>query len=48
MPPAPSYRQSREPVAAKESLCRAAALDSATESPKTKRYSSKGGAPQGS
>ena len=48
MPPTPSYRQSREPVAAKQSPCRAAALDMAVESPQTRHSSSKGGAPRGS
>ena len=48
MPPAPSYWQSREPVAAKQSPCRDAAPNTATESPKTRRSSSKAGAPWGS
>ena len=45
VPPTPSYRQSREPAAAKQSLCRAAAPDMAVESPMTRHSSSKGGAP---
>ena len=47
VPPTPSYRQSREPGTAKQSLHRVAALDTAVESPKTRRSSSKGGAPWG-
>ena len=43
MPPAPSYRQSREPVAAKQSPHRAAAPDTSMESPKSRRSSSKSG-----
>ena len=45
MPPALSYQQSREPVAAKQSPHREAAPDTAMESPKTRHSSSKGGAP---
>ena len=41
MPPAPSYLQDRESVAAKQSPCRAAAPDTSVESPKTKCSSSK-------
>ena len=48
VPPAPSYRQSREPVAAKQSPCRDAAPNTAGESPKTRCSSSKAGAPRGS
>ena len=47
MPPTPSYRQSREPATAKQSLHRAAVLDTAMESPKTRRSSSKSGPPRG-
>ena len=43
MPPAPSYRQSRELVTAKQSPHRVAALDTSVESPKTRCSSSKGG-----
>ena len=45
MPPTPSYQQSREPAAAKQSPCRVAAPDTAVESPTTRFSSSKGGAP---
>ena len=48
MPPAPSYRQVREPAATKQSLHRVAALDTSVESPKAKCSSSKGGPPLGS
>ena len=41
VPPTPSYWQSREPVTAKQSAHRAAAPDTAMESPKTRRSSSK-------
>ena len=44
MPPALSYRQSRELTTAEQSPHRAAALDMAVESPKTRCSSSKGGA----
>ena len=47
MPPAPSYWQSREPVAAKQSPHRAAAPDTSMESPKTRRSSNKSRSPQG-
>ena len=47
MPPAPSYRQNREPAMAKQSLHRVAAPDMAVESPKTRCTSSKGGTPWG-
>ena len=47
MPPTPSYRQSRELAAAKQSLHRAAAPDTSVGSPKTRRSSSKSGPPQG-
>ena len=43
MPPTPSYRQSREPVTAKQSPHRAAALDASVESPKIRHSSSKSG-----
>ena len=48
VPPVPSYQQSREPVAAKQSPHRNAAPNTAAGSPKTRRSSSKAGAPQGS
>ena len=48
MPPAPSYQQDRELAATKQSLHRAAALDTSVESPKAKCSSNKSGAPQGS
>ena len=48
MPPALSYRQSRELVSAKQSPHRVAAPDMAVESPKTRRSSSKGSALRGS
>ena len=48
VPPAPSYRQVREPVVTKQSPHRAAAPDTSVESPKAKRSSSKGGPLQGS
>ena len=41
VPPAPSYRQDREPAAANQSPHRVAALDTSVESPKTKCSSSK-------
>ena len=44
VPPVPSYWQSRKPVAAKQSPCRMAALDTSVESPKTRHSSSKSGA----
>ena len=47
MPPTPSYRQSREPVTAKQSLHGVAALDTSVESPKTRCSSSKSGPPLG-
>ena len=47
VPPAPSYRQDRESVAAKQSPCREAAPDTSVESPKTKHPSSKSGPPWG-
>ena len=47
MPPTPSYRQSRELVAANQSLHRAAAPDTSVESPKTRCSSSKGGPQRG-
>ena len=46
VPAALSYRQSREPVSAKQSPCRVAAPNTAVESITTRRSSSKGGAPQ--
>ena len=42
MPPTPSYRQSREPSAAKQSPHRAAVPDTSVEFPKTRCSSSKG------
>ena len=47
MAPTPSYWQSRELVAAKQSLHRAAALDTSMESPKSRCCSSKSRPPQG-
>ena len=47
MPPAPSYWESREPVTAKQSPHRVAALDMVMESPKTRHSSSKSGPPWG-
>ena len=47
VPPTPSYWQSREPVAAKQSPHRAAAPDTSVESPKTRCSSSKSGPPRG-
>ena len=41
MPPAPSYRQAREPEASKQSPPRAVAPDNPTESPKAKHSSNK-------
>ena len=43
MPPAPSYRQVREPAVTKQSPHRAAAPDTSVEFPKAKRSSSRGG-----
>ena len=43
VPPAPCYRQVREPVVAKQSPHRVAALDAPAESPKAKHSSSKSG-----
>ena len=48
MPPAPSYRQVREPAATKQSQHRAAASDTPAESPEAKRSNSKSGPPRGS
>ena len=48
MPPAPSYRQVREPVATKQSPHTVAVLDTPAESPKTKCSSSKSGPQHGS
>ena len=48
MPPAPSYRQVREPAATKQSLHRVAAPDTPAESPHAKCSSSKGGPQRGS
>ena len=48
VPPSPSYRQVREPAVTKQSLHRAAALDTSVESPKAKHSSGKGRPPQGS
>ena len=48
MPPTPSYQQSREPAAARQSLRRDASPNTAAESPKTRCSSSKAGAPWGS
>ena len=48
VPPTPSYQQSREPAAAKQSLRRDASPNTAAESPKTRCSSSKAGAPWGS
>ena len=48
VPPAPSYRQVREPAATKQSPHRAAALDTSAESLKAKHSSSKDGPSQGS
>ena len=48
MPPAPSYRQVREPSATKQSPHRVAASDTPAESPKAKCSSIKGGPQQGS
>ena len=42
VPPAPSYRQAREPEVSKQSPPRAVAPDTPAESPKTKHSSSKG------
>ena len=47
VPPAPSYWQSRKPVAAKQSPHREAAPDTSMESPKTRHSSSKSGPPRG-
>ena len=47
MPPAPSYRQVREPVVTKQSPHRAAALDTSAESPKAKCSNSKDRPSQG-
>ena len=47
MPPAPSYQQDRESVAAKQSPCRVPAPDTSMESPKTKHSSNESGPPQG-
>ena len=47
VPPAPSYRQSRKPAAAKQSPRRVAAPDTSVKSPKTRRSSSKSRPPQG-
>ena len=47
MPPAPSYRQVRKPVATKQSPHRVAASDTPAESPKAKRSSSKSGPQRG-
>ena len=47
VPPTPSYQQSREPVAAKQSPHRVAAPDMSVESPQTRRSSSKSGPPRG-
>ena len=47
MPPALSYWQSREPVAAKQSQCRLAPPDTSVEFPKSRCSSSKSGPPQG-
>ena len=47
VPPAPSYWQDRQPVAAKQSPCQAAAPDTSVESPKSKCSSSKSGPLQG-
>ena len=43
VPPAPSYRQVREPAVTKQSPLKAAASDTPAESPKAKRSSSKSG-----
>ena len=48
MPPAPSYRQVREPAVTKRSPHRVAAPDTSEESPKAKHSSSKSGPPRGS
>ena len=48
VPPALSYWQSREPVAAKQSPCRDAAPNTVAEFPKTRCSSSKAEAPRGS
>ena len=45
MPPAPSYRQVREPAVTEQSPHRAAALDRPVESPKAKCSNSKSGPP---
>ena len=47
VPPALSYQQSREPVAAKQSPHRAATPDTSVESPKTRHSSSKSRPPRG-
>ena len=47
MPPTPSYQQNSKLAAAKQSLHRAAALDTSVESPKTRHSSSKSGPLQG-
>ena len=47
VPPSPSYRQDREPVAAKQSPCWVAAPDTSAEFPKSKCSSSKSGPPWG-
>ena len=47
VPPAPSYRQDREPVVTKQSPHRVAAPDTSVESPKAKCSSSKSRPPQG-
>ena len=48
VPPAPSYRQVREPAVTKQSPQRAAALDTPAESAKAKCSSKKSGPQQGS
>ena len=48
VPPAPSYRQVREPAATKQSPHRAAASDTPVESPKAKCSNNKSGPPRGS